>query len=97
MKQIAREEEIDLKYLNKAFVHSIPHPVTGVAIASPSTTAHELLHVLAPKHGGEDHNEAYPNILVTGGQNTHGDHRGRKRINSVQQTRIYEHINVTDL
>lgn len=97
MKQIAREEEIDLKYLNKAFVHSIPHPVTGVAIASPSTTAHELLHVLAPKHGGEDHNEAYPNILVTAGQNVHGDHRGRKRINSEQQTRIYEHINVTDL
>jgi hypothetical protein len=97
MKQIAREEEIELKYINKAFVHSFPHPITGVATANWFTTAHELLHVLAPKLEGDDHDEAFPNILVTPGQNIHVDHRSRKRINSEQQKRIYEHLNVEDL
>lgn len=92
MKQVQHEEEIELKYLNKAFVHS-----STTSVSNWATTAHEILHVLAPKFEGEDHDEAFPNILVTPGQNIHGDHRGRKRINSEQQERIYNHLNVEDM
>lgn len=92
LKQIAFEEEIELMYLNKAFVRSF---ASGESNAQ--TTAHEILHVLAPKLEGNDHDEYFSNILVEPGVNPNTDHRGRKRINSAQQERIYNHPYVEDL
>lgn len=89
MHQIELEEEIELKYLNKAFVHSF-----NTSYSSPTTTAHEILHILAPKVIGDDHNESIQNVLSEGDR--YNDHRGRKRINSEQEKRIYYHTNVED-
>ena len=92
LSQIAFEEEIELMYLNKAFVHSF---ATGES--NTQTTAHEILHVLAPKVVGDDHDEHFSNILVEPAVNPNADHRGRKRINSAQQERIYNHLYVEDI
>lgn len=90
--QIKREEddEIELKYFDKAFVNFAAGQISG------STPAHELLHILAYKTEGNDHDEAFYNLLNIENANFEPV-LFSKRINIEQEARIYDHWGMEDL
>lgn len=90
-RQLLQEtEELDGKYLDKAFVHAVATPLGY-------TPAHELLHLLAYRPDkSDDHSEPFWNLLNVTNTNQSPSVLWSKRIDQVHQGLIDQHPSVSD-